>query len=72
MIESKNNAEAMPTQTHFRCVSSISKIVANIIAPKLSRIFEKLIVIPKGDPAPDRENYRPISITAILSKGMSS
>ena len=24
--------------------------------------------IPKGAPSPDRENYRPISITPILSK----
>ena len=50
---------------------------------KLSIIFRKLIslgsfrecwwsanvtVIPKGAPSPDRENYRPISITPILSK----
>ena len=24
--------------------------------------------IPKGDPSPDKKNYRPISITPILSK----
>ena len=59
------------------------KKVADIIAPKLSIIFRKLISlgsfpecwrsanvtsIPKGAPLPDRENYRPISITPILSK----
>ena len=57
--------------------------VADIIAPKLSIIFRKLIrlgsfpecwrsaivtAIPKGAPSPDRENCRPISITPILSK----
>ena len=54
------------------------KKVADIIAPKLRIIFRRLIrlgsfpecwrsanvtAIPKGDPSPDRENYRPISIT---------
>ena len=57
--------------------------IADIIAPKLSIIFRKIIrlgsfpecwrsanvtAIPKGAPSPDRENYRPISITLILSK----
>ena len=64
-------------------VSSISMKVADIIAPKLSIIFRRLIglgwfpkcwhsanvtAIPKGTLSPDRENYRPISITPILSK----
>ena len=59
------------------------KKVADIISPKLSIIFLKLIrlglflecwwsanvtAIPNGAPSPDRENYRPISITPILSK----
>ena len=59
------------------------KKVADIIAPKLSTISRRLIrlgslpecwlsanvtAIPKGAPSPDRENYRPISITLILSK----
>ena len=61
------------------------KKVGDIIAPKLSIIFSRLIrlglgsfpecnrsanvtAIPKGAPSPDRENYRPISITQILSK----
>ena len=58
------------------------KKVADIIAPKLSVIFRwlirlrsfpecwrsaKVIAIPKGAPSPDKENYRPISITPILS-----
>ena len=61
------------------------KIVADIIAPKLSIIFCVLIclgsflecwrsanvtAIPKGAPYPNRENYCPISITPILSKGV--
>ena len=60
-----------------------SKKVADIIAPKLSIIFRRLIrlgsfpeclrsanitVIPKGTPSPDRDNCRHISITPILSK----
>ena len=59
------------------------KIVVDIIAPKFSIIFHLLIrlgsfpvcwrsanvtTIPKGTPSPDRENYRPISITPIMSK----
>ena len=58
------------------------KKVADIIAPKLSIIFHmvirlgsfpecwrfaNVIAIPKGAPSPDRENYRPISVTSILS-----
>ena len=57
--------------------------VADIIAPKLSIIFCKLIrhgsfpecwrsanvtAIPKNAPSPDGENDRPVSITPILSK----
>ena len=57
--------------------------VVDIIAPKLSIIYRKIIrqvsfpkcwrsanvtAIPKGAPSADRENYRPISITtSILS-----
>ena len=59
------------------------KKVADIIAPKLSIIFRRLIrlesfpdcwrsanvtAIPKGVPSPDKKHYRPISITHILSK----
>ena len=59
------------------------KKVANIITPRLSRIFLKLIrlgsfpecwrpakvtAIPKGASSPDRENYGPIPITPSLSK----
>ena len=59
------------------------KMVADIIAKKLSMIFRELIrlgsfpecwrsanvtAITKGAPSPDWENYRPISITHILSK----
>ena len=59
------------------------KMVADTISPKLSIIFpgvirqqsfpecwrsENVTAIPKGAPSPDRENYRPISITQILSK----
>ena len=59
------------------------RMVAYIIAPKLSIIFRGLIrrvsfpecwqstnvtAIPKGAPSPGRENYSPISITPILSK----
>ena len=59
------------------------KMVADIIAPKSSVIFRGLIhlgsfpkcwrsayvtAIPKGASFSDRENYRPISITPILSK----
>ena len=55
------------------------KKVADIIAPKLSITFRKLIYLgsfsecwrsanvtamPKGAPFPDKENYRPISITS--------
>ena len=55
----------------------------DIIAPKLSIIFCRLIrvgsfpegwrsanltAIPKGAPSPDRENYRHIAITNVLSK----
>ena len=58
------------------------KMVANIIAPKLSINFCGLIrrgsfsecwrsatvtAIPKGATSPDRENYSPLSITPILS-----
>ena len=58
-------------------------MVADIIAPKLSISFCGLIRIgsfpdcwrsvnatdiPKGAQSPDRENYRPLSITPILSK----
>ena len=58
-------------------------MVADVIAPKQSIIFRKLIrlgsilecwrpanvtVIPKGALSTDRENYRPIPITPILSK----
>ena len=58
-------------------------MVGDIIIPKLSIIFSALIrggsfpecwwstkvsAIPKGAPSHDRENYRPISITPILSK----
>ena len=57
--------------------------VADIIARKLSIIFRKLIrlglfleswrsanvtAISNAAPSPDRENYRPVSITTILSK----
>ena len=59
------------------------KMVADIIALKLNKIFRGLIrrgsfpecwlsanvnAIPKGTPCTDRENYHPISITPILSK----
>ena len=59
------------------------KMVAYIIALKLSMIFRGLIrcrsfpecwrsanvtAIPNGAPSPARESYRPISITPILSK----
>ena len=59
------------------------KKVADIIAPKLSIIFCRLIhlgsflecwgsakvtAIPKGVPSSDRENYQLLSITHILSK----
>ena len=59
------------------------KMVTDIIALKLSFIFLRLIrrgsfpecwrsanvtAIPKGAPCPGRENYRPMSITLILSK----
>ena len=59
------------------------KRVADIIAPILSIIFLTLIrlgsfpecwgsanvtAITKGAPSPDRENYRPISITPIQFK----
>ena len=68
---------------HLGVFPQILRMVANIIAPKLSIIFLGLIrrgsfpecwwstnvtVISKGAPSPDRENYRPISITPILSK----
>ena len=57
--------------------------VPDIIAPKFSKNFRMLIhlgsfperwrsanvtAIPKGAPSPDRENYRPTSITPIPSK----
>ena len=59
------------------------KMVADVIAPKLSIILYGLIrrrsflecwwsanvtAIPKGTPSPDMDNYRPISITPVLSK----
>ena len=59
------------------------KTVADIIDPKLSIIFRRLIrlgsfpecwrsanvtAISKGAPFPDTENYRPLSITPILSQ----
>ena len=50
------------------------KKVADIIARKLSMIFRRLVrlpivtAIPKGAISPHKENYRPISITTILSK----
>ena len=71
------------------CFLYFLKKVADIIAPKLSIIFHRLIrlgsfwciggllilllavcqwSIPKGAPSPDWQNYRPISITPILSK----
>ena len=60
----------------------IRKMVADIIAPKLSTISSGLIrrgsfpecwrytnvtAIPKNAPSPQRDNYHPISITPILS-----
>ena len=59
------------------------KECAGVIAPKLALLFRRLIrtgkfpeswrdanvtAIPKGPPSPNKENYRPISITPILSK----
>ena len=59
------------------------KKVVDIIAQKLRIVFGRLIRLgsfpeswqsanvtanPKAAPSPDRENYRPISITPILSK----
>ena len=59
------------------------KMTADILAPKLGRIFRRLIAggsfprcwrkanitaIPKGAPSPDVAEYRPISITPVLSK----
>ena len=59
------------------------KMVADIVATKLSDNFRRLIrsgsfpvcwrsanvaVVPKGPPSMEKENYRPISITPILSK----
>ena len=64
-------------------ISSISKMVADIIAPKPHKVFPGLFsmgsfpecwrssnatAIPKCAPTPDRENYHSISITPILSK----
>ena len=61
--------------------------IADIIVPKLSIIFcrlirlgsfpeccrfAKLTAIPKIAPSPDRRNYRPISITLILYRCMRS
>ena len=61
--------------------------VADIIAPKQNIIFRKLIrlgsvrdiwrsanvtAILKGAPSPDRENYRPISITSFCLRCMIS
>ena len=58
-------------------------MVADIIARTQSIIFRMLIrrgsfpecwryanvtLIPKGAPSPDRENYRPITLSPILSK----
>ena len=58
-------------------------MIPYIIAPKRSIIFSILIrmgsmsecwrsanvtAIPKGAPSPDRENFRPISVTPIMSK----
>ena len=61
----------------FGCASSISKD-GYISAPKLSIILRRsflecwlsvnVTAIPKGALSPDRENYRPISITPILFK----
>ena len=59
------------------------KMVADIIIPKISIIFHRLIRrgsflecwrsanvtdIPQGAPSPDRDSYHPISKTPILSK----
>jgi hypothetical protein len=59
------------------------KKLANVLAPKLSVLFRKLIrlggfsecwrvanvtPVPKGSPSPLVTNYRPISITSVLSK----
>ena len=59
------------------------KMVADKVAPKLSVIFRRLIrsgsfplcwrsanvaAVPKGPPSMEKENYRRISITPILSK----
>ena len=63
------------------------KMVADFIASKLSTIFQGLIrlgsfpecwrsanatAIPNGAPSPDRENYRPISITPFNLRCMRS
>ncbi len=59
------------------------KETAAVLAPKLSAVFRRLILtgsfpmcwrnanitaIPKGSPSSDASNYRPISITPLLSK----
>ena len=58
-------------------------MVADIVAPKLSVIFRRLIrsgsfavcwrsanvaAVPKGPPSIEKENYRQITLTPILSK----
>ena len=73
----------MVALTHWECLLFLKKKTAVVLAPCLAVVFRRLIrlgcfpvcwrvanvtPIPKGPPSSSASNYRPISLTPILSK----
>ena len=73
----------MVALTHWVCFLFFLKRAAEVLAPRLAVIFRRLLrlgsfpvywrvanvtPIPKGPPSSSVTNYRPISVTPILSK----
>ena len=69
--------------THWVCLNIFLERTADVMAPRLSVVFRRLVrlgsfpacwrqdnvtPIPKGPPSSSVANYRPISITSVLSK----
>ena len=73
----------MGALTHWICFLCFLKRTADVLAPRLSVVFRRLVRlgsfqacwrqanvthIPKGPPSFSVANYQPISITSVLSK----